>query len=104
MIHTCLDLSTGHLTRRTMGLLDSFLPENHVSKLEEWGWPAMTIATYDHGCFVTVPEHDHTSIDQREALPRDLRDVLVYAQLLGIPLLRFDSDGDVIDGLPTYEW
>lgn len=104
MIGAYLDLSTGHLTQETMDKL----AVGRIAHLS--GWPAMTIATYDHGAFVTVPSDAEQ--EQWDALPADLRAVFDYAiaQFTGAPgqqviqVLRFDSDGDQIDGLEYHDW
>lgn len=94
MIGVYLDLSTGHLTRATMELLE----DQDASR--NCGWPAMTIAPYEHGAFITVPSDAEP--EQWDALPADMREVLSFASNLGIAVLRFDSDGDEIDSLSFY--
>jgi hypothetical protein len=96
MIACYLDLSTGHLTRTTQHLL--------AMNTKTLGWPAMTIADYTYGWFVTVPAFDDPEIlAQRCALPDDLQDVLTHAYTEGCQLIRFDADGDQLDDLPYYE-
>lgn len=99
---TYLDLSTGHLSRGTMHNLELLACPDHFDS----SWPAMTIAAYPHGVFITVPA-DCTE-EQSAALPADLRAVFDYAKHpdreANIQLLRFDSDGDQLDNLPFYEW
>lgn len=99
---TYLDLSTGHLSKQTMELLERAGDRTQVAT-ETAKWPAMTIAAYAHGMFVTVPDPD-VSYAQYGEMPSDLADVVHHAQVNGINLLRFDSDGDWIKGLPTFEW
>lgn len=102
---TYLDLSTAHVSDATATLLDGFERGLCTERLQELNWPAMTIAPYDYGWFLTVPpddeEEDREAIDR---LPADLAHVMIYARRIGVDLLRFDKDADFIDGLPVYEW
>ena len=94
-----LDVSTGHLSVATRNMLERFDASDRMSV----GWPAMTIAAYPHGWFVTVPPFGVPDIaEQCKALPQDLYDVLCHAYKGGAELVRFDTDGEQID-LPTYE-
>lgn len=77
-----LDLSTGHLLRRT---------------IEDVGQPYM-IAEYEYGAFFYVPE------EVEPDTPEDLVRVLDYARANGCTLIRLDSDGGIIEDLPYYEW
>jgi hypothetical protein len=95
--HQYLDLSTGHVMQATMDLLSN----GGLDLCREQGWPAMTIAPYPFGCFVTVPNMTQEAID---ALPPDLCEVFEYAFNLAVRLVRFDSDGDQIDELQHYDW
>lgn len=88
-----LDLSTGHLTKETMDNL-SYDTGRH-------GWPAMSIASYAYGAFVTVPDFKEADCSN---LPDDLRAVLRHAYDEGCELVRFDADGEERDDLPTFEW
>lgn len=98
MIATYLDLSTGHLRRETMDYLSNY-DQGTCCAL---GWPAMSIAPYMHGCFVTVP--GEMTDEQMDALPSDLEEVLSYARSKQASVVRFDSDGDEIDDLHIYGW
>lgn len=98
MIAKYLDLSTCYLRKETMSTLSS-APHGLNQRL---GWPAMTIAPYWRGAFVTVPSE--MTDDQLNALPSDLEEVLSYARLQDAALVRFDADGDDHLDLPTYDW
>lgn len=108
MILTHLDCSTAHLTRETMEALsylgvagDCATGDCSDERIKQAGWPAMTIAAYDKGAFVTIP--GAPSEGQLDFMPDDLVIVLAHAQRLGCQLVRFDADGATID-LPTYDW
>lgn len=88
-----LDLSTGHLTKVTMDSLSYGTGRQ--------GWPAMTIASYTYGVFVSVPDF---GTQDCSGLPADLVKVLRLAAELGCELVRFDADGDVHIFLPTFDW
>lgn len=102
MILTYLDLSTGHLTDATRMLLDDYADHQRAphSSVGVNGWPAMTVAAYGLGFFVTVPDAKEQDLS---GLPYDLVAVMRHAQRTRVPLLRFDSDGDTVGDLPRYE-
>lgn len=102
MILSYLDLSLNHLTERTSGQL---LTELHnVSNWDRLNWPAVRLVTYDEGLFITVPDFDHMTDKQHDALPPDLATVFRFAWDRSVTLIRFDADGGVMTGLPTFEW
>lgn len=88
-IHQYLDLSTGHLSEDT---------------INDWAkdCPYPVIAGYDYGLIVSVPGEGY--VDGESEVPADLRDVLVYARKQGCTMVRFDSDGDVLEELPYFDW
>lgn len=100
MILTYLDLSTGHLTQDTMDRIGHAADLERDGRYNPDGWPAMSIGCYRHGVFLTVPDPDEQNLF---GVPRDLFNVLRYAQDMGIPLLRFDGDARAVPGLPLYE-
>ncbi len=109
MIYTHLDLSTSHVTLETMKQLshlgvagDCATGDCSDARIQAAGWPAMTIAAYDRGCFVSVPSF--FTDEQRDAVPEDLRYVFRHAQAYGATLIRLDSDGATLEALPTYDW
>lgn len=77
-----LDLSTAHLRETTLN------PAPH---------PHYLMAQYPEGAFFYVPD---TPVD---ASP-DLAFVLDYAKAMGCTIVRFDADGEVIPGLPVFDW
>jgi hypothetical protein len=96
MILQYLDVSTSHVTRDTMQLLSwGTLP---------LGMPAMTVASYEYGAFVSVPEELALASPEGQALPADLLEVLQAARTLGCDVVRLDADGAQMDALPTYLW
>lgn len=99
MILQYLDLSTGHLTQATMRKLEDI--RWPIDPPPDLGWPAMTIASYEHGAFVTVP--DMPNVDFLD-MPHDLANVLWAAHRAGATLVRFDADGSVDPTLPYKEW
>jgi hypothetical protein len=106
MILTHLDLSTGHIKQETMETL-TFISEGKMPTgqlleagaiLQQLGWPAMTIAAYDRGCFVSCPD------ECGAGLPHDLLAVVRHAQRYGATVIRFDADGTTLEALPIYDW
>ena len=89
-----LDISTAHLTPATREWLDENTPAQPKCS-------AITIAPYEYGCFTSVPS-DQERIAELEC-PDDLKGVLAHARKEGCDVVRFDSDADVVDGLPVFE-
>lgn len=85
-----LDISTGYVSRNTMELLESCRP------------CGMTVAPYEFGAFVSVPPLEQL-IEESDA-PDDLKMVLTFARKHGCDVVRLDSDGGLVDGLPYFEW
>jgi hypothetical protein len=102
MIKTYLDIYTAHLTRATMDLLENIAaPASFAAdKIHANDWPAMSVAVYEFGVFITVPE----KIEGCHNLPDDLRDVLLFAQSQGVGMVRFDAHSDGIEDLKSYDW
>lgn len=94
MMYIYLDLSTGHLTDETRETLGRLTAADRFY----CGWPAMTVAQYDYGFFITVPDA-MTEPDQMLALPDDLCNVLQFAAQLGAAVVRLDADGPALSGL-----
>lgn len=102
MIYTYLELSTGHLTRETLDALEA--ANDKPAWMVREDWPAMTIANYAYGVFITVPNLSDIDVaGQVKTLPYELAGCLAHAHAKGIHLLRFDSEGDEIDGLPVFD-
>lgn len=92
MIETYLDLVTNHLSRDTMYLLEQGVITPH--------WPAMTIAPYEFGAFISVPPKDA----DMSHVPPDLHDAIRHAQNEGATVIRFDADGAEAAELSLYDW
>lgn len=93
-----LDLSTAHLSAETKGDFDLIGDVNNPTGL--------TVAKYDYGYFVSVPE-SMEAVDTphgvtKRKLPDDLREVLKFALRNGCCVVRFDADAEVVDGLPVF--
>jgi hypothetical protein len=97
MIEQHLYISTGHITPETLILVDTSSFESRV----ESGWPNMTVAPYDCGTFVTVP--DEITSRQEQSIPADLLGVLNFARAQGASVVRLDQSADFVPGLPEYE-
>jgi len=82
-----LDISTGHLSRPTVDILDK-----HASKWPVAGWSGI------HGWIIYV--HDERPDD----CPDDLWACIEYARAHGAGYVRFDADADRVDELPYHEW
>lgn len=87
-LNSYCDLSTAHLSRATMSMLES----------RDHGFP-FTVAPYDFGVFVGVP--DELDVN---TTPKDLLQVMQHAKKLNCFVVRFDADGDVCAALPAFDW
>lgn len=85
-------LWTGHITEATNDRLSSDGGKN------PWGH----CAKYEFGYFLAVPASD-TFTDAAQP-PTDLQAIWTWARHRNIQWVRVDQAGDVIDGLPTYDW
>lgn len=85
-------LSTAHITEATNDRLSSDGGKN------PWGH----CAKYEFGYFLAVPASD-TFTDAAQP-PTDLQAIWTWARHRNIQWVRLDQAGDVIDGLPTYDW
>lgn len=86
-------ISTGHLTEEVAEALSKVLPGEDF-----YGYYC---AVTGHGGFVHFGDLE---ADERGNLPACLRDVAEWAEREEFEWVRFDSDGDRIEGLPYYEW
>lgn len=100
-IKTYLDLSTAHLRQATVDQLQAV--GDHKRHDSPGGqpinWPAMSVASYEYGVFISVPDLG----EDLSQMPTDLEQVLCYAQRIGLHLIRFDRDGLFDPELPTYD-
>lgn len=89
MLGKYLDISTSHLKEETLNSLS----ENKMSYSYD----------YKEGIFISVPDKDIIGKEIRN-LPSDLVVLLEYAWENDVLLIRLDTDGEVVDDLPVYEW
>lgn len=87
-IRKVLVLSTAHAKRNTLEVAT----KNFIAK--------GVYETY----FYVGDAGDVTAIEDPEDYPPDLYRCLLLAREHGCDEVKFDSDGPVIKGLPTYEW
>ena len=85
-IEKYLDLSTAHVEKEVMNPLGVV--------------PHYQLATYEHGAFFYVPDPSDIHPDT----PPGLAAVLKYARHQGCNLVLLDCDGDIVDGLPVFDW
>lgn len=86
-----LELSTGHVSETTAKWLDKAITAQGIAgALWEYGWFVYCV--------------DENSGTDEYVYPDDLWGVMCFARKHGFYWVRFDRDGDCIDGLPTYDW
>lgn len=87
MIYKYLDLSTGHVSRKTAKWLDNN-PDGIIMYLKgEYGWII----------HVSSEEYDKN-------IPNDLIKVIEYAKSKECGWIMFDADGEVIEELELFNW
>jgi hypothetical protein len=62
---------------------------------------------YDEGWFVHVPPDlakPEFADNCQRLLPKSIYDILVYAHTVNAHWINLDADGEIYDGLPTYDW
>lgn len=93
-------ISTAHVEQATMNLL------SHDNDFD------LKVIPYPEGAIISIPtcwtdDGDPDEIDPDDAdngLPTELAACLRWAGSHGFYWLRLDSDGDVIEGLRTFDW
>lgn len=79
-------LSTGHLKEETVRNISILMGNSTI------------VAEYEYGFFIYVTE------DQMDDWPEDLETVAQLVRNAGYTWIRFDSAGDMLENLPTYDW
>ncbi|MDP2229238.1 MAG: hypothetical protein Q8J78_17370 [Moraxellaceae bacterium] len=83
-------LSTAHVCATTMDLLLSGPTET----------PFGMVCTYPEGCFILFVAEDTMPTET----PADLADLHRWLQKQPYHWCRLDADGDIVNGLPVYDW
>lgn len=97
-IFKMLDVSSSHISHGNA----TFLANGDFARYED-----LTVSPwFDYGWIIRVPNSTGDSTCTTLALcgHRGLADVLRHAQKLGCDYVKLDQDGEVIDGLETYNW
>jgi hypothetical protein len=101
-LESFLMLSTSHLTAAELAAINQAVAANTDRRGTLYG--GVYWEDYDFG-FTTVvydKDNDGTWETMREQMSPELFRVFEYASQIGASLIRWDSDGTVIDGLPVY--
>lgn len=86
-IASLMTISTAHISEQTALMLE-FAPQKcdmPVYAMERYGW------------LIFVCSQDETPYD-------DLNEVAKFAEQHHCEWVRLDPDGDIVDGLPVYDW
>lgn len=90
-ITNLLTISTAHITESTAAFLDNKDREELVVyEKGEFGW-FIALTTY-------------YLEDELKQIPDDLAKIIYFALGANCQWLCLDQDGDVINGLPTFDW
>lgn len=92
-----LDVSSRHIAHGTAGWLAYYEPSRGSDIiLQPW---------FDSGWIIRVPDADEAVVSTLALQDhRGLAAVLFHARKLGCDYVKLDQDGEVIDGLETYNW
>ena len=94
-----VDVSTRHISREDDERL-------HELALEEvhGGIAPTTIAEYQYGFFVGVPEEIDGEFERQMGVSDALIDLMRRCSAEGVQVIRIDRDGARHPGLPTFDW
>jgi hypothetical protein len=92
-IHKMICLSTSHVCG------DTALKFQNANKI---GSMPVFYDKREYGWFVHVSTDSEP--DELAQYPEDVQGVLAYARTRGCGWVMLDSDGPVVEGLPTWEW
>lgn len=100
-VHAMLDASTGHLTERDKDLLGRLADPTHG--VDPVGYPR--VAEHKHGfvLFVSSSWKDEDAEQMLEHFGAGLTIIMRRAARLGAMLINLDSDGERLDGVPTFD-
>jgi hypothetical protein len=87
-------ISTAHFSLATKTLLEERGDNN----------PWCHCAVYAYGFCMSVPSEAVEDDEASEPVPQDLRAVWDWARECGLGWVRLDSDANIIDELPEYNW
>lgn len=97
-VNTMLDLSTSHLSAHDAWLLSNRGSHDRPRSVEhEYGWIVFVASDPEHVVEVgrEMRERGHS--------PGMIR-IYECAAALGVMLINFDADGEVIEGVPVHDW
>ena len=102
-VDTYCFISTAHISRETDELmrLSSFSVEEHNTDDNLPVFFPKFIGGNLYGYIVVLSLDDD---EELSSYPEDLVACMRYADELGCGLLILDSDADIVDDLPTYDW
>lgn len=99
---TCLELSTGHVTKATAEWLDEQGELAARDPRVVGRWADIHMARHVYGWFVWVGQDPPEEVP--EDLPVDLEVCAAYARQQGCSWLLFDADAELIPELPKFNW
>ena len=95
-IERMITISTAHISEETEQLLIENAENNHFG---------ISVYSKDvYGFWIYVPNKLNNVIDNNEKLPDDLWNCIMLAINNGCTWLCLDRDGEIVDGLETFDW
>jgi hypothetical protein len=100
-----LTLSTAHMTEKESKLLAA-MAKSHA---HEPGCTALWVSDTGYGYLIRVNlDPEYVEQQDQDIIDEDLSDGILgtvrFARYHGARWLRFDRDGDIVNGLPTWDW
>lgn len=91
-ISKMLTLSTAHITQKTSERLEKDPDDNNLG---------LCVYPTTYGWFIMINEQ---TIKNTEHLPKELANLIKFANDLGCSALCLDCDGTKVDYLETFDW
>ena len=99
--NSVVEMSTGHMRKEDDDRLRASIRRNDRGERDNSALPML--AENDYGWMVWI---DQSSEEEAKVggMSKEFRAVIRFAQKLNFDWVRFDRDGDHIDGLPVFDW
>lgn len=91
-ISKMLTLSTAHISEKTSKRLTKDPDDNNLG---------LCVYPTEYGWFIMINEQ---TVKDTEHLPKELANLIKFANDLGCKVLHLDCDGETVDYLETFDW
>lgn len=90
-----MTLSISHIRPETASKLDADAEDNRLG---------ICIHKFNYGYYIVVDQQTVELAEQKDALPEDLKRIVLFAATMGCATVCLDCDGLECQFLPTYTW